>query len=499
MTVDGSASGGLRRRSARAILWIALPQVGYALLLVAIPAIVARTIDAREIGALDVALGFYAVAVLFVELGMGPAIIQRPRLDDAFLTTVLAVNVATGLLFATALWISAPLITRWFGFDTLLTITLRAIALAMLPMAFAIVPRNLLARQLAFGRLSLAQGVATAAAGGAAAVVFRSGSLASALAAGVVAFASALAVGVWIAAGWRPTGRIQLGDLPHLLRFSIATSAARMLDSSSAPLERFLIAALLGPAALGTYALARTLMRGPLRQLMTVFDTVLLPGLALAERDGRHAAAYYLAAVRCELALFGPLFVFVGVFATEIVAVLYGDRWPEVPTLVLILLPFAWRNITGHSVGAVFLSMGRPDVQVRWTIYALGLTTVYVPVGAPWGLIGVATAFAVLDTIGWIVSHTMANRLMGLRLTDFLSAVARPALAHLLLAATLAIARMAVTGPVGVAPGIALLLFGPLTLVLAAAFTWVIDAPLVRSLAAALGDFVGRKAPAATQ
>src|SRR6476660_10152199 len=85
-----------------------------------------------------------------------------------------------------------------------------------------------------------------------------------------------------------------------------------------------------------------------------------------------------------------------------------------------MLLAFAgWRHVTGHTTGAVLLSHGRPDLQVRWTIYAPIFSIIYFAVGRPWGLAGVAAAQAFLETGGWAIRHTMANRILNLSWRQF--------------------------------------------------------------------------------
>ena len=60
----------------------------------------------------------------------------------------------------------------------------------------------------------------------------------------------------------------------------------------------------------------------------------------------------------------------------------------------------------------MFLSQGRPDVQLRWTIIGVTLTAVYFLAGAHWGIEGVAASLSVLGVVTWVVSHGMANALI---------------------------------------------------------------------------------------
>jgi hypothetical protein len=78
----------------------------------------------------------------------------------------------------------------------------------------------------------------------------------------------------------------------------------------------------------------------------------------------------------------------------------------------------------------VLLSHGRPDLQVRWTAYALIFSITYFAIGRPWGLEGVAAAQAVFEVGGWAIRHTMANRILGLSWRQFARSLSPLWIAH---------------------------------------------------------------------
>ena len=107
----------LQARSLASVFWLTLQNLLAAILLVAIPAVLAHLLTPEDLGLLEIALAFFGLATLFMELGTGPAIIQRPAIDETFLSTVFGVNVATGVIFALVLIAGAPAITGWLRMD----------------------------------------------------------------------------------------------------------------------------------------------------------------------------------------------------------------------------------------------------------------------------------------------------------------------------------------------------------------------------------------------
>ena len=408
----------LQARSLASVFWLTLQNLLAAILLVAIPAVLAHLLSPEDLGLLEISLAFFGLATLFMELGTGPAIIQRPAVDATFLSTVFAVNVATGAVFAVILIGGAPAITEWLRMDVRLVSILRWLGLTLIPLSTAIVSRNLLARRLLYRRVTIADAVAGTA-GTLLALAGLSRGLDVALTLGFVAYGTIVTIVLWMGVRWRPSARPDLRAVWPLLRFSLSVSSAKMLDNLSLQSDRFLIGRYLGAASLGLFGLARTLIRVPLRYLLNVSDELLLPGLAVLQTDRTRARDYYLMTLRIELAILGPVVVFVGVFAADLSRLLFGPAWDRAAGVATLLAFAGWRHVTGHTTGAVLLSHGRPDLQVRWTAFALVFSVVYFFVGRPWGLEGVALAQAVLETGGWAIRHTMANRVLDLSWRQF--------------------------------------------------------------------------------
>lgn len=406
-----SAISTLESRSLASVFWLTLQNGLAAALFLAIPAVLARLLTPGDLGLLEIALACFAVAALFMELGTGPVIIQRPVLDARFLSTVFFVNVVTGSLFALVFVGGAGAIGDWLRMDDRLSSVLRWLGLTLLPLSTAIVPRNLLARRMAYRRVAIADAMAGATAAIAAAVLLSRG-LHVALVVGFALYAGIVTTALWLSAGWHPGATPDLRSIAPLLRVSLSVSGAKILENLALQTDRFLIGRYLGAASLGLFGLARTIVRIPLRYLLNVSDGVLLSGLAALQSDRAAARQYYLTALRIELAILGPIVIVASVFALELSRLLFGPAWDRAALISQLLAFSAWRNITGHTTGAVLLSHGHPHLQLRWTVYALVLVVIGFIIGWPWGLEGVVAAGAVLDTFGWIIRHTMANRVL---------------------------------------------------------------------------------------
>ena len=503
MSTDNTAAepfeaAGLRARSVRGVVWAAAPHLLRAAAIFGGYAVAGRYASPGDLGTAQLALVIFAVGTIAIELGTGPAVVQRAELTDRFLSTVFALNLAIGALMAAGLAIGATAIAGLAGGGAQLAHVLRTMSPAFALFAVSIVHRSLLARRLAFGRIAVVTIVA--AIGGAAAgiVIARGGSMPDAFVTGLLVYLALATGGFWIAAGWRPSLGCDRRELPELLRFSVTASGASALGNLAPHVQSLTMAHVLGPAAVAIYALADSLARDTFRALMRVSDSVLFPALSTIQRDPARSRTYYLSAIRLELFGLGPLVVRVGVFAEDLGAVFYGERWHAAAPVAQALTIVTARTITAHTVGAVCLSQGRAGTLLLWNACAVLLAAVYVIVGARWGVEGVAWTVALAGFGGWTLTHAMANRVLGLRFSVFLASLARPAAAIALFAGCLLILkRVAVLiipqPPLAAATVVVLSLIGYVALAA------MLDRELLRGFAVSLRELPvpWRAAPAA--
>ena len=478
---------GLREKSIRSAVWMAWLQGLVGLLYFGVPLILSYLVTPAELGLLELVIVVYALSVFVVELGAAQAVVQRKELPPSLVSTVFWMNVGIGLLLALVLFLAAPWLTRMLRADADLVPLLRGIGPGLILHSLGVVPRGLLARRMEFRRLTIASIFGIVPAVVAASLGLKWAGVYGVLY-GILTLTSFTSGALWLACGFRPQWTFDRSELARLLRFGSSASIGTAGEMLGVLVERFLMARYLGTASVGLWGLTRSLAREPLRRVMAVFDEVLFPGLASLQGDLERSRRYYLTVVRYELALFGPVVVFIAVFAPELTQLFYGDAWLPVGFLTQLLVLQSWRTITVHSVGPLLLAAGRPDVRLLWVTVSVAFTPVLFFAGLPWGLAGYAASSSILGFVVWAVSHTLANRRIGLYWPRFLQAIAAPLAAHLAFALVLMAARASMGGLVA-AHGSDTVLFvvvpGALIYVV---LLWVIDRPLLVGVVSALRD-----------
>ncbi len=109
----------------------------------------ARCLEPALFGELAILLVFVNVAGLFVQSGISTYIIQKEKVTDTDFSTVLFVSLVMAVIMYAVIFFSAPIIEGFYGYEKL-CVSLRVIAITLVPNGFCAVYQGMLARKMAF-------------------------------------------------------------------------------------------------------------------------------------------------------------------------------------------------------------------------------------------------------------------------------------------------------------------------------------------------------------
>ncbi len=338
-------------------------------------AVMARLLDPAAFGLVAMAHIACRFGSYFAQMGLGPALVQRPVLGALDVRVALALAVMVGSGIAALVALAAP-VAAWFFRTPELTALARVLALTLLIGALGGVPLALLRRALRFRAVAAVEvsayvlgygavGVACALAGlGAWSLV------AAALGQGlVVLIGASVLVRLPLCPAW------DAAVARSLWAYGSRHSAAGFLEFLGANLESLAIGRLLGAAPLGLYSRAALLGQLPAEHATGVVTRAVNP--ALARLQGDRAAFGRMAVAALGLVGLGTA-VFAGglaVAAPDVVALLLGAGWAEVAQVVPVLVlatPFMLVTaVSGAALDALGAVGAKARVQTLMTLLRL--------------------------------------------------------------------------------------------------------------------------------
>jgi O-antigen/teichoic acid export membrane protein len=397
------SSRNLRQHAVAGMGWVAWGSGAIAGLKVVVLVILTRLLTPADFGVVSAAMIVVGVSLNFSQLGLGPAVVQRPSLEPRHLSTAFVASTGFGLLMAGAVWLAAPLIAHFFRMDQLVPVV-RTLGLLFPLAGIGTVPESLLQRELRFRFLAnrdvLTYGVGYGAVGVALAVF---GWGVWALVVAQLTQAILRTVILLLAAptflGARPTWSSFL----ELMEYGVGQSVARLGMIGANQADNLVVGRWLGAVPLGEYSRAFQLVSVPATLLGDVVDKVLFPTMARVQDDARRLAAAYLEGTALLALVTLPAGVVAAILAPELVAVAFGSRWSGIvaPFQVLAL------GMTFRTCHRVSDSLSRATGKVyrrawRQGFYA-GLVFLGALAGQLWGLTGVAVGVLCALSVNYLL------------------------------------------------------------------------------------------------
>ncbi len=458
MTAEAQSTTGRDGSVFSSTRWNAVGRAGVAAIQFASVLVVYRLLSVDAVGLMAMARVATGLAEQLREMGSRHAIVQRESLDRSFLNGAFLLNCAIGVMLCAGVAASAPLLALFYEREDLTPV------LQMLGLLFVIAPlgqvhRALLTREMSFQRIAgvdLMMALTTALV---AIVMAWQGFGVWALVGGELAGMAASTVALWAARPWLPGLRTRRSDLAHMTRFGsnlVGFSLANYLFQNA---DRLIIGRALGAEALGLYAFAQRITLFPMRTISGVLVGVLIPSFSRMQDQPEKLRTRYLRALAGIAIITFPVLAGLACVAGMLVEV-YDTRWAGAVWIIALLAPVGMVQSLTRTVGAIFLSQGRPDMLFKLGV-GVGLATlVGYLMGAQWGLVGIAAGFATATLICASPTFAIAFGLIGERPANLLRtlrpiAAATAGAVMAMLGAQLALAeqgtwlRLGITGLLG--------------------------------------------------
>jgi len=396
--------------------------------------ILARLLLPADFGAVAQATAVTGFLVLFKDLGLSVATVQRKEITHGQVSALFWLNLLLGLLVAALVAGCAPGLVWLYGGDLRPGQVALALAGVVLFDAAAAQHLALLRRRLRFGWLAAIQfaGVVGGIVAALAAAWAGWGFWALILRAAVTAVLT-LAM-AWIACSWRPGAFRRAQVSLDMLRFGGYVTGIEVVAHLTKNVDNVLIGRTWGATALGLYTKAYSLLMLPLSTLNGPLAAVALPALSRVQDEPEAYRGLFLRGCRLAVLAQVPIVTVAGVCTLDLVTVGLGDQWLGAVELFWALLPAAYVGATAPATSWIFVSSGHPKRQLKASVAALPVVLVAFLIGLPYGPLGVAWGYSIALCLVRIPTILYAFQPTAIRLRDLGWVLLRPALGSALAA-----------------------------------------------------------------
>ena len=413
-----------------------------------------RLLLPEDYGLMAGAVLLVGVAQLTSEMGLSSALVQRREIEGPILRQVLGAILLWNAVLVAVLYLTAPLVAAFFGFDGLTTV-IRVLSLILVIDLFAAIPTGILSRRIDFRELSLVDMWAAVLSGGAGIAAALAGLGVWALVIVQMTNSAVTTIGVLRAAGATGMPSFDFRGLMPDIRFGAQVTVTAIVNYINRKADLFIVGKLLGQEVLGGFTVAVDLAKFPTRTIMPAITRVMFPVYARMQDHPDKARSAFLQSVAVLSLLMFPTFWGLSAVAEDAVPLLFGDAWgvaADVLRWLCLAMPI---RMIDRMLPAVTRGFGREDLTIRNTLVTLGLLVPCLLAGTQWGYQGVAAGWVAAVVLASLINIHHTLPLVGGTWRDVAAAMMPYALAAASMAGAVIAARMGLGGEAGALPRLA--------------------------------------------
>lgn len=390
--------------------------------------ILARLLTPKDFGLVAMVASITGFVELFMDLGLSMATVQREHVTHDQVTTLFWINVAVGLglmLLTTAL---SPAVAWFYQEPSLVEITI-ALSTGFLVSAVGVQHQALLRRRMRFTTVAIIEVISNLLATGAAVATALLGAGVWSLVVQRLVASVTTSVGVWTAAGWRPSLRFGAPGVRSMLLMGTNLAGFNTFNYLARSADGVLIGRWWGPGELGLYGRALQLLLLPLQQINQPLTNVAILSLSRLQNEPERMRSFYLRALSLGTAVTMPMVVLMTLLSDEIVEIVLGPQWREASHLFRLLAPALLVMPVCNTVGWIYIATGRTDRMFRWGIVYSTLMVTAFAIGVRFGAAGVAAGYSTAMVLQTFPCLWYALRGTPIRLREVARSVMQPAIA----------------------------------------------------------------------
>lgn len=402
----------LREKTVSGLVWRFAERCGAQGVSFIVSVVLARLIAPEYYGTIALVTVFTSILQVFVDSGMGNALIQKKNADDLDFSSVFYFNLVVCICLYGIIFVASPFIADFYGDEQLIPIV-RVLSITILISGIkniqqAYVSRKMLFKRFFFSTLSGTVGAAIV------------GIILALKGAGVWAlvvqqlFNTAMdTVILWITVKWRPKLMFSWLRLKTLFTFGWKLLVSSLIDTLYDNIRQLFIGKIYSASDLAYYNKGKQMPQLIVVNLNTAIDSVLLPAMSQEQDNSERVKAMTRRAIKISSYIMWPLMIGLFVIAEPLVNILLTEKWAEsVPYIRIFALTYAFWPIHTANLNAL-KALGRSDIFLRLEILKKVIGFIVLLCSLPFGVITIAVSLLITNIISSFINAYPNRKLLG--------------------------------------------------------------------------------------
>ena len=408
-------------------MWRFFERIGAQGVTLIVSIVLARLLDPVVYGTVALVTVFTSILQVFVDSGLGNALIQKKDADDLDFSSVFYCNILVCLVLYAIMFFAAPLIAKFYDMPEL-TAVIRVLSLTLVISGVKNVQQAYVSRNMLFKRFFFATIGGTIGAGAVGVWMAYRGYGVWALVAQNLFNLLVDTVILWITVKWRPILKFSFTRLKTLFSYGWKLLASSLIDNVYNNLRQLIIGKMYSSQELAFYNKGKQFPDLLIKNVNTSIDSVLLPAMSSEQEHRDKVKTMTRRSIRTSSYIMAPLMLGLACVAESFIMVILGEKWlPCVPFLRVICISYLFQPIHTANLNAI-KALGRSDLFLKMDIIKRAIGVICLLCTMWFGVMAMVYSFLLTDVLCQIVNTWPNRKLLNYRYADQLKDILPPIL-----------------------------------------------------------------------
>lgn len=348
-------------------IWRFAERCGAQLVQLIVSIVLARLLAPEIYGTIALITVITTILNVFVDSGMGSALIQKKDADSVDFSTVFYFNMCVCIILYVGLFISSPWIAQFYK-DTTLTPVIRVLGLTIVISGVKNIQQAYVSKTMQFKRFFFSTLGGTIGAAIIGIWMAYKGFGVWALVCQQIFNATVDTLILWVTVKWRPKRQFSFERLKGLFLYGWKLLASALLETVYNNLRQLIIGRMYTASDLAFYNRGKQFPDLIIININTSIDSVLLPIMSQEQDDTDRVKAMTRRAIQTSTYIMAPLMLGLAFCATPVISLILTDKWLAcVPFMQIFCITSMFYPVHTANLNAI-KAMGRSDIFFKLEI-----------------------------------------------------------------------------------------------------------------------------------
>ncbi len=406
------SENNIKGKTLSGFVWRFMERCGAQAVNFVVTIVLARLLAPELYGTIALVTVFTAVLQIFIDGGIGNALIQKKDADDVDFSSVFYFNMILCCAMYGLMFVAAPLIANFYSRPELVLIV-RVLSISLIISGLKNIQQAYVSRHMLFKRFffSTLAGTITAAVVGI--VMAYKGYGVWAIVAQDLTNKTIDTIVLWFTVKWRPKLVFSFERLKSLISYGWKLLVSGLIDSIYNNIRQLVIGRMYSSADLGLFNKGKQLPFTIVNNINTSIDSVLFPAMSSQQDDKEKVKRMTRRAIKVSSYIMWPLMLGFAFTSRTIIVLLLTEKWiGATPYLIIFCITYAFYPIHTANLNAI-KSMGRSDLFLKLEIAkkTVGLLTMFATMWI--SVKAMAYSLLVTSVISQIINAWPNRKLLG--------------------------------------------------------------------------------------